>query len=159
MDPVLARRRLDYQRPDSRQTLAEALAEYYVANAGRVTPPADLPDESAALFRNHDACHVIFGLDTTLADETLVDIRTLLSCDVGIRRYTAYLRSDPQAKALFAALGWSAAVCAVVACLPRILRAVGEAARRRKRWPWTPPKAYARRTLADLRRDHGIRVF
>jgi glutamine synthetase adenylyltransferase len=118
-----------------------------------------LAEGSAALFRNHDACHVIFGLDTTLADETLVDTRTLLSCDVGIWRYLAYLRRDPQAKALFAALGWTAAARAVIAGLPRILRALAETARLRKLWPWTPPDAYAGRTLADLRREHGIRVI
>jgi hypothetical protein len=31
-----------------------------------------LSDESAELFRSHDICHVIFGLDTTFADEAMV---------------------------------------------------------------------------------------
>src|SRR5438270_10363234 len=53
---------------------------------------------SAELFRSHDVCHVIFGLDTTFADEALVDARTLLSCDAGVRKYARYLAlSDDQA--------------------------------------------------------------
>jgi hypothetical protein len=151
--------RLGYQQQDSHQTLAEGLAEYYAANAGRVTAPADLPPDSAVLFRRHDTCHVVFGLSTSLADEALADTRTLLSCDVGWRRYTAYLASDAQAKALFAELGWWAAVRITLASLPRIGRAALEAWRMRKRWPWDPPAAYAGRTLADLRREYGIRVI
>jgi len=154
-----AQQRLGYQRQDSDQTLAEGLAEYYAANAGRVTPPADLPPDSAALFRSHDICHVIFGLDTSLADETLTDTRTLLSCDVGVRRYAAYLRSDPQAKAILQDLGWFAAVRATLMALPRIARAALEALRMRKRWPWVAPQSYATRTLADLRREYGVRVI
>src|SRR6185437_9214355 len=135
-------RALCYQRQDSPQSLVEGLAEYYAANQGRVTRPADLPAESAALFRSHDICHVIFGLDTSLADETLVDTRTLLSCDVGARRYAAYLASDPQARALFREAGWARIVWMTLLCVPRILRAAFEALRMRKRWPWVPPEAY-----------------
>src|SRR5690242_5209262 len=80
-----------YCAQGSQQTLAEALDEYYRANADVVSRPASLPAESAALFRSHDVCHVIFGVDTTLADETIADTRTLLSCDVGWKRYSAYL--------------------------------------------------------------------
>jgi hypothetical protein len=152
-------RRLGYQQPDSQMTLAEGLAEYYAANVGRVTDPADLPPDSAALFRSHDICHVIFGLDTNLADETLADTRTLLSCDVGMRRYAGYLTADAQAKALFKALGWWGAVRITVACLPRIARAAYEAMRTKKRWPWTPPDAYGGRPLAELRREYDIRVI
>lgn len=150
---------LAYQDQDSRQTLAEGLAEYYAANRGRVTRPADLPPDSAALFRSHDMCHVIFGLDTSLADETLADTRTLFSCDVGMTRYVRYLRQDEQAKALFKELGWAKGVAITIACLPRILRAAVEARRMRRRWPWTPPDDYALRPLADLRREYGIRVI
>src|SRR5262245_52459125 len=53
---------LGYQEQDSSQTLREGLAEYYRANPGIVTRPANLPAESVALFRSHDMCHVIFGL-------------------------------------------------------------------------------------------------
>lgn len=148
-----------YQSQASGQTLAEGLAEYYARNRGRVTPPSDLPPESVALFRSHDICHVIFGLDTNLADETMADARTLLSCDVGWSRYVAYLSSDPAAKALFKELGYATAILATVRATPRIVRALVEALRMRKRWPWTPPEAYLSRTLADLRAEYGIRVI
>jgi len=149
---------LRYQRQDSALTLAQGLEEYYAANVGTVTRPNDLPAESAALFRCHDLCHVIFGLGTSLDDETLADTRTLFSCDVGWRRYGAYLTQDKQAQALFKELGYFKAAWVTFLAMPRILRAAREAWRMTKRWPWNPPTSYLSRTLADLRAEYGIRV-
>jgi hypothetical protein len=147
-----------YQEQDSQQTLAEGLEEYYRINRGVVSRPATLPPASAALFRSHDLCHVIFGLDTTLADETMADTRTLLSSDVGWRTYAGYL-NDPLAQAVFEELGIGRALLATLRTLPRILRAFRETRRMAKKWPWRPPEAYQSRTLGDLRREFGIRVI
>jgi hypothetical protein len=150
---------LRYQEQESALTLDEGLEEYYAANVGTVTRPGDLRPESAALFRSHDMCHVIFGLDTTLDDEALADTRTLLSCDVGLRRYAAYLTQDKQAKALFKELGYAMSIWVTVLAMPRILRAAREAWRMPKRWPWVPPAGYLARPLWDLRREYGICVI
>ena len=148
-----------YQAQDSTQTLAQGLAEYYAQNAGRVLPPEALTPESAELFRSHDICHVIFGLDTTLADEAMADTRTMLSCDVGLKRYAKYMTSNPDAKAIFREIGYLTALWGTVKVVPRMLRAVRERFRMTKRWPWCPPEEYQSRTLADLRREYGIRVI
>jgi hypothetical protein len=150
---------LSYQRQDSAQTLAEGLEEYYAANVGKVVRPRDLPPESVALFRSHDMCHVIFGLNTTLDDEALADMRTLFSCDVGLRRYYAYLTQDKQAKAIFKEFGYLKSALVTVLAIPRICSAAMEARRMVKRWPWQPPDTYLSRSLADLRREFGIRVM
>ncbi len=149
---------MNYQQQDSALTLAEGLQEYYAANAGRVIPTENLPDESIELFRSHDTCHVIFGLDTTFADEALADARTLFSCDIGVRRYLAYLAQDKQVQALFKEFGYLKSAWITVRSMPRICRAAAEAWRMKKRWPWMPPPSFQSRTLADLRREFGIRV-
>ncbi|HEY5072338.1 MAG TPA: hypothetical protein VII63_09930 [Caulobacteraceae bacterium] len=159
IDRPTARAPALYQRQQSAQTLAEGLAEYYALNEGVVTRPSDLPRESAELFRSHDLCHVIFGLSTSPGDEALADTRTLLSCDVGFARYADYLRTDAQAKALFAQIGFWRLIWIALAALPRILRALIEAARMSRRWPWKPPEGDLDRTLADLRSDYRIRVI
>lgn len=149
---------LRYQKQDSALTLAEGLEEYYRANVGVVTRPCDLPPKSRDLFERHDICHVIFGLNTTLADESLADTRTLLSCDVGFRRYIDYLRSNKEARAIFKKAGYLRIVWIAVLAVPRILRAVLVGRHMTKRWPWSPPASYRERSLADLRREFGIRV-
>lgn len=152
-------RHLAYRQQDSRQTLAEALAEYYRANDGRVRPPESLAPDSAALFASHDTCHVIFGLDTTLVDEAMADTRTLLSCDVGARRYVTYLAMNKDSQAILKEVGLGNFVWGTVLAVPRICRAAAAAFRMTKKWPWVPPESYKARTLADLRREYGIRVI
>jgi hypothetical protein len=149
---------LRYQRQDSSQTLADGLEEYYAANLGKVVRPRDLPPESIALFRSHDICHVVFGLNTTLDDEALADVRTLLSCDVGVRRYAIYLATDKQARALFKELGYLKSIWVTILAVPRICRAAAEAFRMKKRWPWAPPESFQDRALVDLRQEFGIRL-
>lgn len=142
----------------STQTLAGGLEEYYAANVGKVVRPRDLPPESVALFRSHDMCHVVVGLNTTLDDEALADVRTLLSCDVGIRRYATYLTTDKQAQAFCRELGYLKSAWVTILAVPRICRATIEAFRMKKRWPWTPPESFQTRALADLRQEYGIHL-
>ncbi len=150
---------LAYMKQDSPLTLAEGLQEYYAGNAGKVLCPQRLPPDSAALFRGHDICHVIFGLDTTLQDEAMADVRTILSCDVGLRRYLAYLLRDRQAKNLFKEIGVLRSVWVTVLAVPRICCAAKQAWHIKERWPWVPPDSYLNRSLADLRREFGIGVL
>jgi hypothetical protein len=152
-------RRLAYQAQDCRLTLAEGLAEYYAANAGRVTPPEDLTEASAALFRWHDICHVIFGLDTTFADEAMADTRAMLATDVGWRTYMDYLRSNPDAQAIFKEIGLLRVVWPTILAVPRLLAAFVEAGRIRKKWPWLTPDSLRERRLGDLRAEFGIKVI
>jgi hypothetical protein len=148
-----------YQQQDTTQTLAEALDEYYSLNAGVVVRPVDLSPESAELFRSHDLCHVIFGLDTTFEDEAMADVRTMLSCDVGVRHYATYLASDAQAKKILKEVGLSAFLWGTVIAIPRLLKAVRASWQMPKRWPWRPPDSYQQRSLGDLRREYGVRVI
>jgi len=150
--------RFEYQRQDSAQTLAAGLNEYYRGHPCVIRPDAISP-ESAALFRRHDICHVIFGLDTTIVDEAMADLRTMLSTDVGVRRYVQYLRTSKEAQDIFAEVGYSSAFAATLRALPRFLHALAQALRARKRWPWDPPERYLGESLAALRADHGIRVL
>src|SRR5215469_15871298 len=99
------RARFEYQRQDSTLTLAAGLDEYYRGHPALIRPEAISP-ESAELFRPHDICHVIFGLDTTMVDEAMADLRTLLGTDVGLRRYLHYVRTNKEAKQIFEQIGY-----------------------------------------------------
>jgi len=148
-----------YQAQDSPQTLGEGLDEYYEFNRGGMFAAAALLEESAAQFRRHDICHVIFGLDTTLADEVLVDWRTRLSVDVGWSGYDAILDRCPEARPVFKRVGYATIALANLRENARISRALAEAARAPRRWPWAPPEVFFERRLSDLRVEFGIRVI
>jgi hypothetical protein len=149
--------RFEYQRQDSTLTLAAALDEYYRGHPGLIRPDA-IPPESAALFRHHDICHVIFGLDTTIVDEAMADLRTVLSTDVGVGRYLCYLRTNKEAQQIFEEVGYLRALGATVRAIPRFSRALVQALRSRRRWPWEAPEHYFHKPLGSLRAAYGIRV-
>ena len=151
-------RPLRYRRQNSPQTLAEGLEEYYAANVGRVTPPSRLPAGTVALAVSHDICHVIFGLDTTAPDEAMVNVRTLLACDIGLADYSRSVIEDPVALPLFTGFGVARGVWAMAATPPRIYLAALDARRMSSRWPWVPPGSFHHRPLADLRQAFGIHV-
>jgi hypothetical protein len=75
-----------YQEQDSPMTLGEGLREYYAGHPGLVQPD-QMDADAAPFFRSHGTCHVLFGLDTTLVDESLADLWTIFGTDVGFRRY------------------------------------------------------------------------
>jgi len=64
---------LIYQKQECELTLREGIKVYvdYLIENGK-TPLIDANAEST-LIRDHDASHVIFGLDTSLEEESLLD--------------------------------------------------------------------------------------
>lgn len=144
---------------DSVQILGDALEEYYQANEGKVIRPEQLPESSRALFRNHDICHVIFGLDTTPEDEAMADVRALVSSTVGWRRYGTYLARDKAARAIFRKVGLGDALVATLRATPRAVRVLFQALTTRKRWPWDAPDRFLIRSLKHLRREYHIKVI
>ena len=150
--------RFDYQRQDSTLTLAQGLDEYYRGHPDLIRPEG-ISSESAELFRHHDICHVIFGLDTTMVDEAMADLRTVLSSDVGLHRYLRYLRTNKEAQQIFEEIGYLRALGATVRAIPRFFRALAQALRTRRRWPWDPPQQYLSKQLGSLRARYGIRLL
>jgi hypothetical protein len=57
-----------YMERDSRQTVREALVEYYALNP-HVTPPDSQPADFGRILQAHDIGHVIYGCDTGMLDE------------------------------------------------------------------------------------------
>ena len=150
--------RFEYQSQESTLTLAAGLDEYSRGHPALIRPEA-MGAEDAELFRHHDICHVIFGLDTTMVDEAMADLRTVLGTDVGVRCYVRYLRTSQEAQRIFEAAGYLRVIGATLRATPRFVRALFQALRTRRRWPWNPPEEYLGKPLRLLRAAHGIRVI
>ena len=150
---------LRYRHQTSEQTLAEGLQEYYRANSGRIFPLSSMAPDSAAFFRSHDICHVLFGLTTSAEDEALVDTRIMLGSTVKSRAYLKAYNSVPEVKQVFDNVGFLPLFVATLRAVPRMLRALLTSWRLPKKWPWQPPEDHLSRTLADLRTEYGIQVY
>jgi hypothetical protein len=152
----MARRRPQYLLQDSPQTLREGLDEYRACNP-ELLDPAGMTAEAAALFRQHDAAHVVFGCDTSARGETLVDTWTIFATTIGLRGYLAYLRL-PQVGQLFAQTGYGRLALETVRCLPDVLRVIGRSRRLARKWPWRAFEEHLDRPLRAIRDELGLRV-
>jgi hypothetical protein len=147
---------LEYTRQDSMQTLRDGLAEYYAANP-RLLDPRALPADAARLFRQHDAAHVVFGCDTSLRGETLVDTWTIFGSSIGLRGYLAYLRL-PEVNQVFAEIGLPRILLETARNLPDAIRVVWRSLRLARKWPWRDYERYLDERLGHVRETLGIRV-
>jgi ubiquinone biosynthesis protein Coq4 len=145
-----------YTSQDSEQTLREGLAEYRACNPGLLDPKSMTP-EAAALFEQHDAAHVVFGCDTTLRGETLVDTWTIFGSSIGLRGYLAYLRL-PQVNQVFSEAGRLRILIELLRCSPDVVRVIARSRRMARAWPWREWERHLDRPLRKLREEFAIRV-
>jgi len=146
-----------YIKQDSVQNLRAAIAEYYECNPGLLAP-ADLPDEVALLFRQHDAGHVVFGCDTSLRGETLIDIWTVFATTAGLKGYLEYFK-HPQVNQIFSETGYWRIALEFVRCLPDVLRVIQRSRQLVAKWPWSDYENYLNQPLCEIRREFNITVM
>jgi hypothetical protein len=149
-------RRFSYQDQDCPLTLTEGMDEYVQGHPGLLRE-AEMSPEAAKLFHGHDICHVLFGLDTTIADEALADMWGMFGTDVGVGRYLKYLQVN-EAQQIVKSIGWSVTIKESLRAMPRVLKAIAGSRSMRRKWPWENHEAYLNTPLADIRREFNIRV-
>src|SRR6185437_9024969 len=82
----MATRRCKYQEQDSNLTLREALKEYHDANP-HLFDSTKSSAETNRFFQCHDRIHVVFGCDTSFAQEARTDCWTMMGTDLGTWNY------------------------------------------------------------------------
>ena len=155
--------RCRYQDSDTTQTLREGLAEYRSANPALFDSEAMSQQEELGglgrFFAGHDACHVLFGLSTSLADETLADTWTFFGTDVQWRELWSYFRSEEQKKFFKDFLGeigyWTLFVGSVRA-LPRAVKAIWRSRKMTRKWALHDWAAHLDTPLDELRARYNI---
>lgn len=145
-----------YAAQDSAQTLREGLAEYYRGNPA-LLQPAQMEPHTAELFRQHDAAHVVFGCDTSIRGETLVDTWTILGSTLGLRGYFEYLEL-PQVNQIFAETGYLRIALEMARCAPALARVAWRSQRLAAKWPWREFEQRLDEPLAEIRTRFAIRV-
>jgi ubiquinone biosynthesis protein Coq4 len=153
----LANARPRYADPACTQTVREALAEYHEAIPGLLDEGA-LDGIARELFHNHDVAHVVFGCDTTIRQEALIDTWTLFGSDLGLSAYVRYMQT-PEAKQILVDAGFFTLLREAIFALPDLVRVIVRARRMKKRWPWRDHETYLDRPLDQVREELGIAVL
>ena len=144
-----------FQTQGSLQTLAEGLTEYYDANP-ELKRGSLLPLEAQAFFHCHDVVHVLYGCGTSMPDEAIVKLASILGTTGGLgilRGYRLHESFD-----IYRELPPGDTLLALVLSPYLILRTAWRCRRQSSPWPWHEHQQYMNVSLRELRTTFGIRV-
>ena len=152
---------LSFQSQDCDITLAEGLEEYraYLQANGK-KQLIDAP--GSTIIRDHDATHVIFGLDTSIEQESMLDTWVFLGTKWKLKELLAYNKL-PELKQLYKDLwhdpGYFKLYMAVIKLVPIKLKIRKRAKQMNKKWPFVSPDHLMDQRICDLREEYGIKIL
>jgi hypothetical protein len=144
-----------FEHQDSSQTLAAGIAEYHEANPS-LAEGRSLSPEASEFFRCHDAVHVVYGCGSTLNDEAVVKISSILGTTGGfgvLRGYTLH-----ESREIYRALRVGDVLLSIFHSIFIVPRTVVRCLRQTERWPWQNFEKYMQVPLREVRKEFGIRV-
>ena len=152
---------LEYQKQDCDLTLEEGLECYYRSFPDTTEVLKD-DNKSGTLLRDHDCTHVIFGLDISIEQESILDSWVVWGSKWQLKYIWGY-QSLPQIKQLYKDLYKEFGILGFLKIfwkLGRIKRKViFRALKMKKKWPFKMPEKYLKMKISDLREEHGIKIL
>ena len=153
--------KLSFQDQSCDLTLEEGLEEYraYLQTNGK----KQLIDKPGSqIIRDHDATHVIFGLDTSIEQESLLDSWVLTGTSWKLKELLAYNKL-PEVRQLFKDLrhdpGHFKLVLMVVKLIPIQFKIWKRIRQMSKKWPFVSPDFLMNQSVCDLREEFGIKIL
>ena len=142
--------------------LSDGLKEYYLSNPPQVK---NFADRFGQLLVNHDITHVVFGLGTSLEEETLLDTWTLRGTNITWKQIYQY-STNSELKELTKIIvkdngGWKNIFKIIFKCLPLKFKIhFNRIPKMKKKWPFSNVTEDMMNTrISDLRKEYGIKVI
>ena len=152
---------LEYQKQDCGLTLKEGLDCYY-KSFPETTEIFEDDEESGTLLRDHDCTHIIFGLDISIEQESILDTWVLWGSKWELKYILGYQKL-PQIKKLYKDLVKEIGYFGLIKILWKLGRIKRKVMFRtfkmKKKWPFKMPEEYLSMKISDLREMHGIKVL
>ena len=152
---------IKYTQQESTQTLKEGLEEYYSTNPKQVKEFSD----RIPVLADHDITHVIFGLGTSIEEESLLDTWTIRGTDISWKEIYEYA-FDKEFKKLTKIIvkdqgGWFNVIKVVIKCIPlKIKIHFNRIPMMKKKWPYSNvTNEMMSVSIKDLRNEYGIKVL
>ena len=142
-------------------TLAEGLEEYraYLQANGK-KQLVDAP--GSTVIRDHDVTHVMFGLDTSIEQESMLDSWVFLGTKWKLKELLAYNKL-PEIKQLYKDFwhdpGYFKLFLTTIRLLPIKLKIRKRAKQMNKKWPFVSPDSLMDQKVCDLREEFGIKIL
>lgn len=145
-----------FESAQSTQTLAEGLAEYFAANPLLKRESSVHSPEARQFFRSHDVVHVLYGCGTTMPDEAVVKLASLIGTTGGLQVLRGY--TNHETLDIYTKLPLGNTLLALALSPYLIVRTLWRCTRQHERWPWLEHTSYLHTPLRELRSQFGIKV-
>ena len=152
---------LKYQEQNSELTLEEGLEEFYSTNPK--FRELSEPEGKKGLFFTHDITHIIFGLNTKLEEEHLLDSWALWGCKIKWKTMYEYMKHPAIkkiTKEIYNDLGTWAIIKKIIVMIPLKLLIVFRALRMKKKWDYhNLTDEHLSHKLSDIRKEYNINIY
>lgn len=152
---------LEYQKQDCDLTLQEGLDCYYKSFSD-TTEVFEDDNDSGTLLRDHDCTHVIFGLDISIEQESILDSWVVWGSKWELKYIWGY-QSLPQIKQLYKDLYKEFGILGFIKIFWKLggvkRKVIFRAFKMKKKWPFKMPEEYLSMKISDLREEHGIKIL
>lgn len=146
-----------FQHQNCPLTLGQGLEEFYAVNAHKFSKPE--PDTAwTKLLAAHDACHVLFGVNTTVVEEAYGDMWTLFGTTMTFKEYSEYAKSDA-GKALLREIGLKKIIIGSLKALPGCFKIFLKARKMSKKWSLWKFEDRLNDKLIDLRKEFNLEIL
>ena len=149
---------LPYLKKDCNLTLREGLEFHYGVN-----PTFKENTRKAPVFYNHDLAHVLFGLNTSIKHEGLVDCRCMFSTNWGVKKYISDYFRDPESMkiimSIFKEIGFFRGVMDSFKSFPKMIKVYLDSRKMCKKWEINPSDEVLDTKLNVLRNKYNITVI
>ena len=152
---------LDFQNQECSLTLREGVEHYraYLKKNGKKV----LDDQEGSLtILSHDATHVIYGLDTSLEEEMMLNHWVLFGATYTWKEIMAYNGVEEVQefnKDLFKELGVMNFLGLGIRSVVSFFQVLRNLRLKKKKWPFIFPKELMDRSVSSLREDYGIKIL
>ena len=119
-------------------------------------------EDSGTLLRDHDCTHVIFGLDISIEQESILDSWVLWGSKWKLKYIWGY-QSLPQIKQLYKDLYKEFGILGFIKIFWKLggikRKVIFRTFKMKKKWPFKMPEEYLSMKISDLREEHGIKIL
>ena len=152
---------LDFQYQECSLTLREGVEHYreYLKKNGKKV----LDDqEGSSTILSHDATHVMYGLDTSLEEEQILNFWTLFGTKFTWKEIFAYNGIEEVAefnKDLIKELGIMNILRLEIRSVVPLFQVLRNLRLKKKKWPFIFSKELMDRSVSSLREEYGIKIL
>ena len=154
---------LNFQKQDSMQTLDEGLQEFYSINP-QFKELLEKNSPNAKVFKEHDYTHVLFGLGTSIEEESLLDTYAIWGMKFNWGKIFDFYK-DPEYKEVIGDIvskygGYWGILKIYFGLMPIKMRVFSRCMKMTKKWNYHDISEEVLNTpLRDLRKEYNIQLL